>query len=210
MSEALSTTSRPPRRSQAERREATRQALLEAAVRCVCRAGYAHTTTTGVAREAGLSRGAVQHHFQDRNDLMACVVELGWMDLIERLRDMASFEGSLEARVAAVVDHMWESYASDACRAAVEITLATRGDPALQAMHVELFDASRRTLDEEWRRVFHDAPVSPERLRMSRRLARSLLTGTLQQLGLDPNRRDLAADIALLKETVLHTLTTEP
>lgn len=196
------------RRTQIQRREGTRKALLNAATQCVCGAGYARTTTTDVAKEAGLSRGAVQHHFKDKNDLMACVVERGWTDLVERLRGIAAFEGTLEERVHAVVDRMWESYSSEACQAAVEVTHATRGDEALRAAHAELYEECRLTLDREWRRVFSDAPVSAERVRMSRRLARSLLAGILQQLGLDPKRTDIPADIALLKETVYRTLTT--
>lgn len=208
MSKVLATARRGPRRTQAERRESTRRALLDAAVRCVCRGGFASTTTSDVAREAGLSRGAVQHHFQDKNELMTTVVEQGWSDLVDRLRGIAALAGTLEERVDQVVDRMWESYSSDAFQAAVEVTRGARGNPALRNAHAELFEASRSTLDEEWRRVFSDAPVSATRLRMSRRLARSLLTGILHQLAFEPKRSDLAVDIALLKETVYRTLTT--
>ncbi len=200
---------RAPRRTQAERRESTRVALLDAAVRCVGRVGFAGTTTTDVANEAGLSRGAVQHHFADKNDLMTTVVEQGWTDLVVRLRGIAAVDGTLAERVDAVIDRMWASYSSEAFQAAVEVTRAARGNPVLRDAHAELYDESRRTLDEEWRRVFSDAPVSAERIRMSRRLARSLLTGILQQRSLDPQRSDLAADIALLKESVHRTLTSE-
>ena len=208
MAIAATRTPRAPRRTQAERRESTRAALLEAAVRCVGRAGFAGTTTTDVANEAGLSRGAVQHHFKDKNELMTAVVEQGWTDLVVRLRGIAAVDGTLAERVDAVVDRMWASYSSEACQAAVEVTQAARANPALRDAHAELYEESRSTLDEEWRRVFSDAPVSAERVRMSRRLARSLLAGILQQLGFDPKRTDLAADIDLLKESVYRTLTT--
>ena len=49
---------RPPRRRQAERSAATREALLDATIACVVRDGYARTTTAAVAREAGVSVGA--------------------------------------------------------------------------------------------------------------------------------------------------------
>jgi AcrR family transcriptional regulator len=54
------------RRTQAERRESTRTALLDAAVECLIDEGYAAVTTRGVAERAGVSQGAQQHHFDGR------------------------------------------------------------------------------------------------------------------------------------------------
>ena len=93
------------------------------------------------------------------------------------------------------------------CRAAFEVNHGGRSDAALRERQDPMYRRLRDTLDEEWRRVFADAPVPEERIRMSRRLARSLLTGILFQLGVDPDPLDLDADLALLKESVLRTLT---
>ncbi|HWE54017.1 MAG TPA: helix-turn-helix domain-containing protein [Acidimicrobiales bacterium] len=41
----------------------TRDALLDAALDCLIERGYAETTTIETARQAGVSRGAQQHHF---------------------------------------------------------------------------------------------------------------------------------------------------
>jgi AcrR family transcriptional regulator len=53
----------PPRRTQAERREQTRTALLDATVSCLVDLGFSATTTTEVTRRAGVSLGAVMHDF---------------------------------------------------------------------------------------------------------------------------------------------------
>jgi AcrR family transcriptional regulator len=42
----------------------TRARLIEATIRCIVKLGYAGTTTPQVAAEAGLSRGAMLHHFE--------------------------------------------------------------------------------------------------------------------------------------------------
>jgi len=198
------------RRSQEERSRTTRAALIDAAVQCVRRSGYAATRLNDVAAAAGPTKGALQHHFADKRDLMFRVVELGWRDLIERLRGISAIEGSLSARVSAVIDRMWESYSSPTCQAAFEINHAGRKDVVLRERQDPLYREVRATLDREWRRVFADAPVSAERVRMSRRLARSLLHGILMQLQVDPDPKDVSADIALLKETVHWTLTATP
>src|SRR5258708_34641176 len=60
-----------PRRTQAERREATRTALLDAAIDCLVEDGYANTTTRAIAKRAGVTPGALQHHFSSKAELLA-------------------------------------------------------------------------------------------------------------------------------------------
>ena len=59
---------------QAEKSALTRQAILEAAVRCFVKDGYANTTTAMIAAEAKVSRGAMMHHFPSRSAVMNAVV----------------------------------------------------------------------------------------------------------------------------------------
>lgn len=66
---------KPKRRSQAERSATTRDVLLDATIRCLHEHGYSRTTTQLVAKEAGVSRGAMLHQFPTVDDLMAYVME---------------------------------------------------------------------------------------------------------------------------------------
>jgi len=52
----------------------TRQAILEAAIRCFVDQGYTKTTTAMIAAEAGVSRGAMMHHFPSRSEVMNAVI----------------------------------------------------------------------------------------------------------------------------------------
>src|SRR5947208_8235005 len=73
---------RPPaprrRPSQAERSARTRSALLESAARGLSRHGYGNLVLEDVAREAGYTRGALYHQFEDKEDLALAV--LRWVD----------------------------------------------------------------------------------------------------------------------------------
>lgn len=64
-----------PRRSQAQRRAATRRTLLDAARAVFRDQGYAGTTTEEVVRRAAVTRGALYHHFDDKRDLFRAVIE---------------------------------------------------------------------------------------------------------------------------------------
>jgi AcrR family transcriptional regulator len=57
----------PPRKLP---RDARRLQLIEATVKTIARQGYARTTMSEVAREAGLSHGLVNFHFQTKENLL--------------------------------------------------------------------------------------------------------------------------------------------
>jgi AcrR family transcriptional regulator len=63
------------RRTQAERRERTRAALVEAAARGFSHYGYGNVVLERVASEAGYTRGALYHLFQGKEELALAVVE---------------------------------------------------------------------------------------------------------------------------------------
>lgn len=63
------------RRSQAERRAATRGALLGAARELFAAGGYFGVSTEELVRRAGVTRGALYHHFEDKRDLFRALVE---------------------------------------------------------------------------------------------------------------------------------------
>lgn len=63
------------RRTQAERSEATRGALLSAARTLFTEQGYAGTGRDEIAAAAGVTRGALYHHFASKESLFRAVVE---------------------------------------------------------------------------------------------------------------------------------------
>src|SRR5450631_551568 len=66
------------RPTQADRSARSRSALLESAARGLSRHGYGNLVLADVAREAGYTRGALYHQFEDKQDLALSVV--AWVD----------------------------------------------------------------------------------------------------------------------------------
>ncbi|WP_083259585.1 TetR/AcrR family transcriptional regulator [Cellulosimicrobium cellulans] len=79
------------RRSNEERTRATRGALVDAARELFVTKGYAATSTPQIAAAARVTRGALYHHFVDKQDLFRAVVE----------GEAAAVAAEIEARAAA-------------------------------------------------------------------------------------------------------------
>jgi AcrR family transcriptional regulator len=79
-------------RTQQQRREETRRALLDAAVESLIEVGFARTTTLEVQRRAEVSRGALLHHFPSKAELLVAAVD----HLAEmRAKEMKAFASQL-------------------------------------------------------------------------------------------------------------------
>jgi AcrR family transcriptional regulator len=59
----------------AEQSDATRSALVDAARQLFTERGYTATSTTDIADRAGVTRGALYHHFAAKDDLFRAVFE---------------------------------------------------------------------------------------------------------------------------------------
>jgi len=74
MESGAATTVGAPSQSRREQREATRTRLLRTAVAVLIERGVAGTTTLEVQQRAGVSRGALLHHFPTHAQLLSATV----------------------------------------------------------------------------------------------------------------------------------------
>ena len=84
-------------RRTAEDAARTRVALLEAALMSFEEKGWRGATFEHIAERAGVTRGALHHHFRDKRALLVEALEWGWSDYGRRL-----FEGSDDVAAADV------------------------------------------------------------------------------------------------------------
>jgi AcrR family transcriptional regulator len=81
------------RRTQADRSATTRAALVAAATRLFAERGYAGTGREEIVRAAGLTRGALYHHYADKADLFRAVFEAVEEQVMGRIAEAASGTG---------------------------------------------------------------------------------------------------------------------
>ena len=119
-----------PRRRQEDRRADMRLRLIEATLGCLAEHGYVGCTTTAVVERAGVSRGALFHHFVSRVELVATAV---WHSQKERLSESRVALLAAIDRGAALDEQLrivWESELPS-FEVWAEFTAAVRTDPLL-------------------------------------------------------------------------------
>ncbi|MDA9797356.1 TetR/AcrR family transcriptional regulator [Luminiphilus sp.] len=121
---------------QAEKSALTRQAILEAAVRCFVQHGYTNTTTAMIAEEGDVSRGAMMHHFSSRSAVMEAVVGYLHVRRLNEYRQLMSDIDSPDqmltrAAIRTSVETAWNYVNLPSFIAYQELLGAARTDPAL-------------------------------------------------------------------------------
>jgi AcrR family transcriptional regulator len=145
---------------QAQKSAMTRDRILDAAINCFVELGYTHVTTARVADSAGVSRGAMLHHFPSKPELIQAAVEYLHNKLLEdftaRVNAIpAKLKG--KARRRAGIDAYWAHLTGDLFVVYHELLVASRTDPELErilASSQQLFEKhvreANQTLFSEW------------------------------------------------------------
>lgn len=178
-----------------------RGALLNAAVDSLVERGFARTTTTEVARCAGVSLGALLHHFPTKTELLVGAVE----HVVTRRQDefrksMANLRNGVD-RLDAAIDLLWAAFEGPTFRAWVELWVGSRTDPQLSDA-VRVMDARFESASQEIFAELFPADASyPEQLTDSFRFTMALMDGVaLRGLIVEPTD---SQPIEMLK-TVAH------
>lgn len=135
-----------------EQRERTHQALLDATMRCLVEFGHSGTTTQRIQDEAGVSRGALLHHFGSKTELLVAAIhhiaDLRMANVDAMIVDLGDGPDALRDMVTALRQAM----TGPPFQAALELWTASRTDPELRQA---LLPAERR-LGEKIRAVFNE------------------------------------------------------
>ena len=176
--------------ARAELVETTRRRLLESARRVFLRRGYAATSLDMIAREAGLTKGAVYSRFKSKADMFLALLE-------ERIAGrIADMEAAAAAEHGAVglgerLSRQWDDRMPaelDWMRVGIEFRLHAARIPALNrryaALHGRLRHALAAVIEREAREEGQPLPIPADDVA---RAAMALLTGTVLERCADGN-----------------------
>ena len=94
---------------------------MAAVVESINEVGFQRTTGAEISRRAGVSWGAVQHHFRDKDGILIAVLENSFALFAERLAGAPPANATLDERVAIFVERAWSHFSSPEYRSTFEI-----------------------------------------------------------------------------------------
>ena len=194
------------RRTHAERTAETRARLVAAVVESVAEVGFQRTTAAEIAGRAGVTWGAVQHHFGGKDGMLRAVLEDSFARFAARFEDLPREDASLEATAALFVERAWEHFGSPHFASTFEILMAalpreeSQDAPSLQAQMLDSWDGVLE-------RLFGTAALPPARRRHLGHYAFAVLCGLAASARLRGTRpRAPATELALLRDTLVREL----
>lgn len=137
-----------PKTWQQTKSERTRTSILDAAIDCFHELGYFNTTTENIAQRAGVSRGAMLHHFPTRADLIRAAVEHLNQLRLDRFTEEETRiqEGAEHTRVEEGIDAYWRQLNTREFVVFQELRVAARTDRELAAV----LNPAMRAYDQAW------------------------------------------------------------
>lgn len=181
------------RKSQKQRREEAQDAVLSAVLEELSESGYAKFSVVKTARRAGVTRGALEHYFPSKHDLLIAACQHAIDSALQHARAQARKGASEPDAIRRFLADSQGYFFSGFYRGLVELAIATRGDPELATAHDDIILRGRAEIDRTWRDILVSAGYPEARARRFIDLTDNLLRGLFLTRTWLPHKPDIAA-----------------
>ena len=165
------------RRRQEDRRVETRRRLVDATIMLLHEKGAGQLTMADVAREAGLTRGAIQYHFENPKSLLIASIEEIASRLSQHLDATELASLPLTERIDRIVDDYWQGFRGFNYTAFIEIAVRGRQDPDFEEAIATTLEELERQRADVWQAIFEDTGRSRAEIRSWRHMLLVTLRG---------------------------------
>lgn len=173
-------SSRPPkaeRRSQEVRSREARARLLAATIDVLIKRGYSGFSTKEVAKVAGLSNGAIVHHYATKAELVVAATAAVYEEALKRGQQAASSADAIKKPIETFIADCLSVYFDWPFLTALEIIVVARTDDDLMARILPVMENYRRQDNEVWLEVFRKAGLPAADARIVLNLSLNLTRG---------------------------------
>jgi AcrR family transcriptional regulator len=148
------------RRTQESRSRAARERLLSATIEVLIERGYNGLTTKEVSGRAGLSNGALVHHYGTKAELVIAATEQVYDRCIENGEKIANSDKARKHPLQAYIDDCLHVYLGWPFLAAVQVLVPARTDQTLMVQVDKFMQHYRHTMNDVWLAAFQRAGIN--------------------------------------------------
>ncbi len=170
-----------PRRTQAERSAKMQETILSATLKCIGKQGLQNASTHEVCREAGISRGALLHHYPSRYELLKAAFGKVLDDEVENLSDFSKNLKQDGTSIRSTVEYIWTRYKGLLFMVTVDyLSQARVDDETLKAVTIEATRFNAK-LNDVWDMSLSEVNVTADRRRSYMNQTQCLIRGMALQ-----------------------------
>lgn len=164
---------RPPQ----ARSIAMRERLIRSALAVIYDVGCNSASTPEFARRAGVSRGALLHHFPTRSDIIIAAMEKLLGDGTREIRDVARQVARKDVGLGDLVEFLWQMFSGRFFYISLEFINEARTDGELRARMIPVVKDFHAALDEIWAEFEKQADGLPQTTRVALNMTVCLVRG---------------------------------
>ncbi len=175
----------------------TRNAICDATVNCLVDFGYGETTLARVVEKAGLSNGALLHHFPSKEHLMTATAQYLFSRTHDRPKRRLPANASDTDVIAADLRTNWSYYINTPqYRALLEILIASRTDKKLKRQITKTLHDYHRQAVEHIATMYESAIGQPKDAELLPVMSSIFFRGLLiqDQYSADPGKQQRMAE----------------
>ena len=193
-------------RTQAERSTETRQKIIQAAARIILESGFKKASLGQIAAEAGVTTGAIQHHFGDKAGILFAIIETSFGQHSTRVSTLNTEKGDLEHRISQFIEIVWDGYSDPLYWATLEIIMNMKDDSEFTERVMSSVSRFNSFIDRMWMGTFWDTPASREHHIAACRFLFRTLNGLAIERTVSPNTFETKTAFALLNMVIKQLL----
>lgn len=191
-----------PRRSQTQRRQATRKQILDACIAIIEKDGFTKCSIAEVAKKATITTGAIQHHFESKSELICAVITERIFPKMDSPTKSIKSGATLAERSSYMVKAMWKYYGDPHYLVVWEILFATKNQTSIQKTIAEFFEAKAKELENHVVELFSDHSISIQFARHCIHFCSSHLRGLALSQNTNGSKPSIGAQLLSLSKAL--------
>jgi AcrR family transcriptional regulator len=155
----------------------TRRKILEATLDSIYEDGFQKASTNEIARRAGVSRGALLHHYPIKELLIADAVEYLLTNEIADIRRVAGAYATKQLTIDDFIDDLWRRFSGRLFMITVEFLASARSDEKLCRAIGPVSLRFHQSLNEIWSTFFANKSIPPHKVQVLLNATTCLMRG---------------------------------
>lgn len=138
------------RRTHAERSSETQTKVMQAALKVLAERGYAGFRIEAVVKMAGVSRGALLHHFPKKRDLIISTYEFLFSQLVQSSFERGAGKLDFDDLFDALMEDAEEFFLGEHFLQVIDILISAANEPDIRQDILDISKRSRAPVEKAW------------------------------------------------------------